>query len=69
MKTGTKPFGMFSGLAKFRRILPPLEYDTTDRLIAGLDDEVIRPATAEGRRLLSWKEHEPRTRRVRNSVT
>jgi len=69
MKTGTKPFGMFTGLSKFRWILPALEYDTTEQLIAGLDDEVIRPATATGKRLLRWKDDEPRTRRLRINLT
>jgi len=69
MKTGTKPFGMFSGLGKFRWILAPLEYDSPEQLIAGLDKAVINPAAAKSQRLINWKEDEPRIRRVRDFLT
>lgn len=50
-----RPFGMFSGLRKFRWVFPPLTYECTDHLIAQLPYKVIRPAREEGKRLAEWK--------------
>jgi hypothetical protein len=50
-----RPFGMFSGLRKFRWVFPPLTYKSTDDLIAQLPDKVITPAREEARRLAEWK--------------
>jgi hypothetical protein len=51
-----KPFGMFSGLRKFRWVFPPLTYKTTDDLMAQLPAKVITPAREEARRLAEWKQ-------------
>jgi uncharacterized protein YjbI with pentapeptide repeats len=55
IKKGAKPFGMFSGLRKFRWVSRPVEYKTTSDLIARLRNEVIRPAMKERHRLAAWK--------------
>ena len=55
MKRGSEPFGMFSGLRKFRWVFPPLEYDSADDLIRRLPNEVIAPALQETQRLAEAK--------------
>jgi hypothetical protein len=55
IKKGVKPFGMFSGLRKFRWVSRPVEYRPTNDLIAGLRNRVIKPAMEERRRLAAWK--------------
>jgi hypothetical protein len=55
IKKGQEPFGMFSGLRKFRWVFRPLRYNTLSDLIRRLHAEIIEPAEAEAQRLTDWK--------------
>ena len=55
LKGGSKAFGMFPGLRKFRWVFPILHYRSAKHLVSQLRARVITPAEREGERLRKWK--------------
>jgi hypothetical protein len=44
---GGEAYSMFKDYWKYDWVLPPVRYDSTEGLLASLDDEVIAPAEAK----------------------
>jgi hypothetical protein len=59
MQTGTRPFSLFSGLAKFPWVQTPIEYADTLDLIAKLDTSILPVAAAEANRQSRFKKAQP----------
>lgn len=69
IQEGEQPFAMFVNLQNtYHWVLPVVEYDTKENLIAGLDEAVIKPALSKRRELIGLKAEQLKTVNIKDII-